>query len=160
MNESRQINAAERRKNGTTFLVTQGVPCPDAFPFFYMAGIPRRPTPCHTFQKRVENNVLAKTEELHVVQSYHSIVVHDYPWMCAKPRKNIHISDIFLIVADIVDRLWTISAEAILCERFTATIAPTWQTHRPSKFQLLILMILLIAAQNNLHTFPRRILWS
>lgn len=40
-----QVN---RRQNGTAFLVTLGVLCRDAFPFFYMAGIPRRPTPCHT----------------------------------------------------------------------------------------------------------------
>ena len=38
----------KKKKNGTAFLVTQGVLCRNAFPFFYMAGIPRRPTPCHT----------------------------------------------------------------------------------------------------------------
>jgi len=56
-------------------------------------------------QKRVENNINENRRIIYYIIYYimycyimlYNVYIHHYSWMCAKPRKNVHISDIFLM---------------------------------------------------------------
>jgi len=85
---------------------------PGRVPVFLHGGNPQEAYTMPHVLRRVENNINVKTKELLCcsIQFKYFIlfVIYDYSWIirgCAKPRKNVHIPNIFLMSLPYLRRL-------------------------------------------------------